>query len=268
MPISSGSRATCTRSADPLFTTRAAASWELPILRPTRRFLRLSPEREARGRSASCRLRSRSSCFRSSAARLASTRRSLREGFRSFGSFAGFSRFSAFAAFASSFARCLASFSSALASSLASFASASAWRFASLASCFARRPSPRRSLRDGFRSGISSATAAGFGLRRKLISFFHTDFSSPSADLVSQGSMALRSRGPQAADRRGGAVERRRRGRYPAAGEQRVELLGLARARQRELSRDDAAQDEVPERLLHRLHPAAGVGLHDRIDLF
>src|SRR5215212_1210875 len=254
MPVSSGSRATWTRSADPLFTTRAATSWELPILRPTRRFLRLRPEREARGRSASSRLRCRSSCFRSSAARLASTRRSLREGFRSFGSFGGFSRFSAFAAFASSFARCVAS-----------FASASAWRFASPAACLARRASARRSLRDGFRSGVSSATAVVFGLRRKLISFFHTDFSSPSAGFVSQGSTALSSRCPQAADRRNGAVDGR--GRDPAAGEQRVKLLGLARARQRELSRDDSAQDEVAERLLHRLHPAAGVRLHDRVDL-
>ena len=40
MPISSGSRAIWMRSAVPLLTTRAAASCELPILRPTTRFLR------------------------------------------------------------------------------------------------------------------------------------------------------------------------------------------------------------------------------------
>ena len=33
------------------------------------------------------------------------------------------------------------------------------------------------------------------------------------------------------------------------------------------LEGDDTTLDQIRERLLHRLHAAAGVGLHDRVDL-
>src|SRR4051794_35615721 len=46
-----------------------------------------------------------------------------------------------------------------------------------------------------------------------------------------------------------------------------LELLAAAGAAERHVRRDDAAQDEVGERLLERLHPAALVRLHDRVDL-
>src|SRR6266540_6659869 len=47
MPGSSGCRATCSSSAEPLLATRAAASWDAPIFRPTSRFEPLPPPRGA-----------------------------------------------------------------------------------------------------------------------------------------------------------------------------------------------------------------------------
>src|SRR5207245_1041612 len=63
----------------------------------------------------------------------------------------------------------------------------------------------------------------------------------------------------------GAAVAGRRRGesRHAGALEQALELVGPRRAREGDLGRDDATEDQVGERLLHRLHPARGVRLHD-----
>src|SRR5262245_21060014 len=49
--------------------------------------------------------------------------------------------------------------------------------------------------------------------------------------------------------------------------EQAEELIRPARARHRDLLRDDAPGDEIDKRLLEGLHAPAGVRLHDRIDL-
>ena len=46
-----------------------------------------------------------------------------------------------------------------------------------------------------------------------------------------------------------------------------MQLVGPARARERVVEVDDAARREIGERLLHRLHAARSVGLHDRVDL-
>src|SRR5439155_24304973 len=53
----------------------------------------------------------------------------------------------------------------------------------------------------------------------------------------------------------------------PRPFEQPDQLRRAARPRQTDLEVDDAADDQVRERLLHRLHAAPAVGLHDRIDL-
>src|SRR5439155_5034433 len=45
------------------------------------------------------------------------------------------------------------------------------------------------------------------------------------------------------------------------------ELRGPARTRKADFELDDAARDQIGERLLHRLHAAARVRLHHRIDL-
>ena len=52
-----------------------------------------------------------------------------------------------------------------------------------------------------------------------------------------------------------------------AALDEALELLGPGRAGERSLARDHAAEQEIGERLLHRLHAAARAGLHDRVDL-
>ncbi len=52
-----------------------------------------------------------------------------------------------------------------------------------------------------------------------------------------------------------------------AALEQAAELVGARGAREGDVGRDHPAQRQVGERLLHRLHPARGAGLHDGVDL-
>ena len=49
--------------------------------------------------------------------------------------------------------------------------------------------------------------------------------------------------------------------------EQARELLGTRGPRQTDVHRDDASDDQLRERLLHRDHSLRGSGLHHRIDL-
>ena len=62
------------------------------------------------------------------------------------------------------------------------------------------------------------------------------------------------------------AVHAERRSRARAL-EQPEQLVRVARRLERGRLRDRAAQDELAERLLHRLHAAARARLHDRVDL-
>ena len=83
-----------------------------------------------------------------------------------------------------------------------------------------------------------------------MISFFQIDF-------VAWPSQLPASRRPR----------QRRLRRGAGALEQAEQLVRVARAVERDLGRDRPAQDELGKRLLHRLHPARGAGLHHRVDL-
>ena len=163
----------------------------------------------------------------------------------------------------------------------------------------------RGSSRAPARPRRGSGSAGSFGLRRNEISFFSSEAFSGSGRLDGVGlglaaaAPARRSglglrlgdglqllRSPRRAARaarcssfqsiasppRPAGPRRARRhgvGRNGEAGalEQAEQLLGPARARERDVERDHAAQGQVGERLLHRLHALGGPGLHDRVDL-
>src|SRR4051812_25909509 len=74
------------------------------------------------------------------------------------------------------------------------------------------------------------------------------------------GHDCLAPRHPQASRRSVGGCE-------SVALKEAEQLVGPARAGHGDLLRDDPARDEVDERLLEGLHAAAGIGLHDRVDL-
>ena len=126
-----------------------------------------------------------------------------------------------------------------------------------------RRPG-RRSLRERRR-----CCGGGRGRCRRLAGLIH---SLRDVRVVCHESRCLRAGGPEtSAEGRlavaGGDLFEVEVHAHPRALQDPGELVGPARARERLLGVDDAAQREVGERLLHRLHAALRAGLHERVDL-
>src|SRR5579884_1083406 len=122
----------------------------------------------------------------------------------------------------------------------------------------------RKDCFSPFTSGTSkSGSASGFDLRLSEISFFQIESPMSASCHPQRRRRRLRS---------GVRVMRRRLCKRALDVEARAledadELLGAARALQRDVEIDDTAQRQVRKRLFHRLHSARGVRLHHRVDL-
>src|SRR5256714_1773181 len=278
-PVASGSRAICWSSAAPLFEMRAAASWDAPILRPTTRlalwplFARLNvgfgveSRRFQNGAALAA-----GSCSIGASAATAGPR--LRPSESSFfqkgvpftlGSRSGFGAFAPRESDSSFFQNGV--FVTGCSSGGSSAAGTGGWTTGTTAV----------SGTGGSSAPASPAPAgsgSGTGVRP-----------APGSARISLGARRTTTgrayRAGARAPRRGqhGRVEGLARvgmnlGRGEPTGdfearslEQADQLVGTARARERLVDVDDAAHREIGERLLHRLHPARSVRLHDRVDL-